>query len=192
MLSAALGVGVFAAYVRMTPSAGRVPDDLRRESTRAALAAEPPAPKVTRKPEVTIEAAPRLMVPEVQGEKVKLVRATNPLPDGDKPIVFVANETLKALKLDKARALGVHVKDGIAIIDFNSELNQGFGSSEESILIKALQMGLGQFKEVEKFQIRIDGEIVESLGHFEIVDPVDVIRPGQKTEEPETTTGEAQ
>ncbi len=53
---------------------------------------------------------------------------------------------------------------------------------EEGYLIKAIQMALGQFKDIDKFQIIVDGKAVDSLGNIDLSKPVDVIRPGQKSD----------
>jgi nitrous oxidase accessory protein NosD len=111
----------------------------------------------------------------VDGEKVKLVRVDL---QGKDEKLFVVNRTLDALKLEGAEAKKIDLAGGIAKVDLNEAILSGMGSMEEGTLLKALQMALGQFKEVELFQVTIDGKPVESLGgHLEWYDPQPVIRP---------------
>jgi hypothetical protein len=182
MLLAALGVGVFAAYVQLNPAARRVPDSVRRPDpapvVRPSESVTRPTPRHTG-PSVEIQREPELLVASVAGDHVKLVPAHGG-PKGEKPIVFVANETLRNLKLEGARAIGVEIKDRIASIDFNPKLTDGMGSMQEATVLKALQMTFGQFKEIDAFEMRIDGEVLDTLGgHFELENPVPVIRLGK-------------
>jgi len=181
LLVGAMGAVAVAAYVQSTPDARRVPDDLRKPEPAAQVSktndAEPTAARPHRQ-----DSSPRrpdqtsLMVPTLDGQNVVLRAASDGPSRGEDPKVFVANAALRAVKVDGARALGVQVKDGVAVIDFNPALEQGFGSMEEGTLIKALQMGMGQFKDVDKVQIMVEGKPIESLGHFELTDPLPVIR----------------
>jgi hypothetical protein len=54
----------------------------------------------------------------------------------------------------------------------------GIGSMQESTLITAWQVAFGQLKDVQKVQIEVDGRPIESLGHFEIDQPLSVVRDG--------------
>ncbi len=115
--------------------------------------------------------------PVIQGDDVVLASTTDQLPDGEQPAVYLANECLKAVHQDTVKANSVQIKDHIALLDFSPEIQDGFGSSQEASFIKALQVSLGQLPDVNKFQILVNGQPIESLGHFEVTDPVDVIRP---------------
>lgn len=186
MLLAALGVGVFAAYVQLTPSARTVPPELRKDGPEVTTTAAP-RPRRDRRTTRAVQRV-ELLVPALDGENVKLVPELTSAV-GDEAIVFVANGALKAMNIDDARALGVNVKDGLATIDFNAGIEKGYGSMEEATLIKALQMGLGQFKNVSRFQFRVEGRTVESLGHYEMAEPLPVIRPGKtEPDEPAPST----
>jgi hypothetical protein len=180
MLLAALGVGVFATYVQLSPAAQRVPDAIRRtDKPSVEIRQSDRGTRHTRRgPTVDVQSEPGLVVATLDGENVKLVPLKAPSKE-EKPIVYVANHTLQNLKVAGARALGVEIKERVALIDFNPALDEGFGSMEEANLIKALQMSLGQFKEIDAFQLRIEGETLDSLGHFELDTPVKVIRPGK-------------
>jgi hypothetical protein len=189
MLLAALGVGVFAAYVKLNPNAGRVPDAVRRPAIESTAPA--PTPRITHRrssgPDVSIAKQTELRLPVVKGDDVALGHAVGQVPAGEKPMVFLANATLHELRIDKARALGVQIKDRNALVDFNEALDKGYGSTEEGYLIKSLQLALGQFPEIDTFQIVINGEVKDSLGQIDLSEPITVIRPDGKEAKPSTT-----
>lgn len=191
MLVALLGVGVFAAYVKLTPPAQHVAPELHRPAETAVVAPEKHESFVREKPagpSVEVDAGPQLRVPALSGEEVKLGRKAGSVPSGVKPMVFIANETLKDLKIDKARAIGVDVHGRNALIDFNPEIEKGYGSTEEGELIKALSTALGQFPEIDTFQIVVDGKPLDTLGELDLSDPIAVIRPDGKSSVPEAPT----
>ncbi len=176
MVLAALGVGGFAMYVQNTPSARRVPDEIRRPKPEA----QPSGPRT----EIHAQPAPEnpkagLKVVQFHDGQLQLVDATSE-PSGQDPIAFVATETLHNLGVSQARAVGVDVQSGNAILDMNPEfLSQGFGSMEEGQVIEALSLALGQFPTVQTYQLRIDGEIVDSIGgHIELTEPIPVKTSG--------------
>jgi hypothetical protein len=136
---------------------------------------------------VEVQSEPGLVVATLDGDKLKLV-PLKAASKGEKPIVYVTNHVLRNLKVAGARAIGVEVKERVALIDFNPALTEGFGSMEEANLIKALQMSLGQFKEIDSFQVVIEGQVLDSLGHFEIDSPVPVIRPGKPVSDEASST----
>lgn len=118
-----------------------------------------------------------LMLPVVHGEDVVLSSAADQPAQGEEPAVFLANASLKAVHAEGARALSVQIKDRVALIDFSSEIQDGMGSSQEANFLKALQVSLGQLPDVDKVQITIGGQPIESLGHFDANEPIEVIRP---------------
>lgn len=176
MITAFLGAGVLAAYVRFTPGAAHVQ-----------------RPESISQPEVTIESRPanphrtsqtttvpdNLMIPAVQNNEVVLARPIGSIPDGVKPEVYVVNETLSSLLIDKAKVLDISVTKGLALIHCTPEIQKGYGTFEEGNLIKSIQLALGQFKQIDAYQIVVEGHIVETLGNIDLTTPVKVIRPGQ-------------
>ena len=85
------------------------------------------------------------------------------------------SKALKAKNYGEFRVLRVTVEDkGNAIIDMNNRLLQGMGSEAEADFIDTVKSAMAQFKDVNTFQIRVDGEILKSLSHFEMLDPVPV------------------
>jgi Sporulation and spore germination len=71
------------------------------------------------------------------------------------------------------RVLDVTVEKGNAVIDMNSSVRYNWGSEEEAEFINVLKDALTRFSSIDTFQIRVDGEILKSLSHFEI-NPVKV------------------
>jgi hypothetical protein len=179
MLFAALGVAVFAAYVNMTPAAQKVPPELRVQDKKPVVQSDAVTRPRTSGPAVEVEAAPELFVAKLDGDKLKLVPEKASVPQGQKPMVFALNETLKNIHAQGIKVLGVEVKDRVALLDFNPALVEGMGSMEEANLIEGLRLTLGQFKEIDKFQMRLDGEILEEVGGHDTYEaPLDVKRPG--------------
>lgn len=170
----AMGFGATAYYVSNTPSAQRVPDEIRRPVPTSSGSDEVKKPE----PDVSTSVRPEelVWVPAIRGESVMLAAEKVAVPAGADAKKFVVEQAMATCKID-ARILGVEVKGGIAALDFNQDIQKGFGSMEEAAFIKSLQLGLGQFKDVDKFQVFVDGQAIDSLGHFELSGPVDVERP---------------
>jgi hypothetical protein len=178
MVAALVGVAAFAAYVQFTPGARRVADDMRRDQTSR------PAPSVETKGEAVGEPVQQrsYLIPAVEGSDVKLATPASKAPKGIDEKVHLVSETFKALGAPEGRALKVEMKDKVAVIDVNSAvMEHGFGSMEEGQLIKALQLVLGQFPEVESFQMVSEGNPVE-FGHLDLSEPTPVVRssPAEK------------
>lgn len=64
------------------------------------------------------------------------------------------------------RLLGLTVQDGLASADFSAELITDFngGALLESYLVTAIVNTLTEFADIEKVQILVEGEVVESIG----------------------------
>ena len=175
----ALGVAGFAYYVKATPAAAHVPQEIRRK--------EAPAPSSTpqthrrsnseRSDPNTIEQSP-YKVPVISGDDVKLSAHVPLPPKGVDDRVYITTKTFESLGIDGGRALSVDLKDGIANIDVNEAFaSHGYGSTEEGQVIKALQLALGQFKDIERFTMIFEGQQLDTLGNAELTDPIPVIRP---------------
>ena len=97
-----------------------------------------------------------------------------------------ARESLNALVAAKDTPLpagselrGVKIENGLATVNFSTELKSNFhgGDTQEAQAVNSILKTLGQFPTISKVQILVDGSPVESLGgHFEISEPLDVIR----------------
>lgn len=73
------------------------------------------------------------------------------------------------------QVLGVKIRDGIADADFSGELRNSHwgGSTGEFFTVYSIVHTLAEFPGVERVQIRIEGEIVETLvGHLELGKPI--------------------
>lgn len=73
------------------------------------------------------------------------------------------------------RLLGLNIKDRIAYADFSKEIKDNFsgGSMNEGLLVNSIVLTLTQFGDVDKVQILVEGNIIESLGgHVEISEPI--------------------
>jgi germination protein M len=81
------------------------------------------------------------------------------------------------------RLLSVKINDGLATVDFSGEFQKNFhgGDEQEAQAVNSVLMTLGQFHSVDRVQFLVDGTAIDSLGgHFELNDPVDVIRPSRQ------------
>jgi hypothetical protein len=172
MVAALIGVLGFAAYVQLTPAARQVPPDLRREQVSR------PAPTVHSEAKPVQRPAPSeqtFLLPVLEGSDVKLATPASKPPEGVDEKVHLVTETFKVMGAAEARALKVEIKDKLAIVDVNAGLMEhGFGSMEEGQLVKALQLVLGQFPEIESFQLMSEGNPVE-LGHLDLSEPTPVV-----------------
>ncbi|MDQ2799700.1 MAG: GerMN domain-containing protein, partial [Armatimonadota bacterium] len=105
----------------------------------------------------------------------------DPTANGDP----VAN-TLHALLQTKDSPLApgtvlrsVSVADGLASVDFSQmPIDVLHGETRQTRALTALQKTLGQFPNISRIQISVNGKPVHNFGEFESPGPLDVIRPG--------------
>jgi hypothetical protein len=176
MLTAVLGVAVLGYYVGFVPGAARVEDNLRRSEPTVAVQG------TARNNESTpAQRQGGYRIPSVQGETLLLGRDAGTPPQGVSQEAHLVTETFKSIGIVDGRALAVQVdRDGTATVDLNRAVAQrGFGSMEESQMINALRLALGQFRPIQRILLRFEGGPVE-FGHFDLSQPVDVIR-GEST-----------
>jgi len=169
LMVAALGFGGLAYYVSTTPQAQRVPDDLRKPE---------PAKSSRNRPQVTTSATQTIHLPVVDGDKVTLSKEAVALQPGETVARRLAVAAVVANDQDRNLILGAEIKNGTAIVSLRRSMIGGIGSMQESTLITAWQVAFGQLKDVQKVQIEVDGRPIESLGHFEIDQPLSVVRDG--------------
>lgn len=85
-------------------------------------------------------------------------------------------------------ALGVSLRGiavdsgGVATLDFSQSPIKNGGEGEQSAGLNALAMTLGQFPEINRYQIKVQGRDVKTFGEFSADGPMDVIRPGAALE----------
>lgn len=84
------------------------------------------------------------------------------------------SQELKNRNMGRLRVVSVSVAKGNAVLDMNSAVLNGFGSEEEAAFIEVLRKNLSGYDSIKTFQIRVDGEILTSLSHFEMTEPVPV------------------
>ena len=175
VFAGAMGLAAMAAYVKFAPSRWH-------NSDRPSLEVAPPvrAPKQFTSDTPTKEGAEtkqtQLLAPVVEGDNVTLAGTSETIPEGQEPAVYLANLSIKAVHIENAKATSVKIENRIARIDFSPEIQDGLGSAQESNFLKALQVSLGQLPDVDKFQITVAGQPIDSLGHFDVNDPLEVIR----------------
>ena len=77
---------------------------------------------------------------------------------------------------------GLSVDGGVATVDFSqSPIKENRGEDAESAALNALARTLGQFPEINSYQVEVKGEIVKTFGEFTADGPMDVVRPGEQT-----------
>ena len=75
----------------------------------------------------------------------------------------------------KAKLLQVTVSGKVAKVDFSRELQKNFvgGSTGEEMLVGSVVNTLTEFPEIQKVQIMVDGQEVETLsGHMDLSQPL--------------------
>ncbi len=195
ILVGGVGVGALAYYVKSTPQATRVPDDLR-------IAQEDKRRPSTAPPTVEVDPPRRVEPKRAEGETVRLpvfgdeisdmelAKRQTLVPDGGDPMRFVALKVAEAAHIDGARVLGIDVRDHVAFVGYNDAVQKGMGSMEEGMFLHALQVGFGQFTDVDRVAVESEGAPLQS-GHVDLSQPLPVIRPGEKSSrEPDSTRGE--
>lgn len=192
VLFGGLGVGSAAYYVKSTPQATRVPDEVRVEKppkrrepkvavTKAeaeAEAAKPPAAAATKPIQTDTVRLPAF------GDDIAdmdLAKRETPVPGKQGAMMFLAQRIADAANFDGARVVNVDVRDHTAVIGYNAALAKGMGSMEEGAFLRALQVGFGQFTQIDRVQVESGGEPLQS-GHVDLSEPLAVIRPGQAGE----------
>lgn len=174
-LFAATVVAGLAMYVKLAP-ADKVPAQEHRDN-----AVSRPAPQidVTTKRSGAIDGRVEVFAAQPDGDGVKFTSRTVAVPDGEDAKTFAVNEFLKSSNIPDtdARLLSVSVEDRVAKLYFNAAFEGGYGTMDEGVLLEGLGRSLGQFAEVDKFEIFVDGKPLDSLGNVELESGLDVKRP---------------
>ena len=184
ILVGGLGLGTLAYYVKTTPEAARVPDEVRvlpkakRPQTSVAPVVEDEKPKVAKS---RTSRAERVRLP-VFGDDIsdmELAKGETAVPSGGDAMRYVAERIVEASHFDGTRVLDVQVRDHVAFVQFNDAVGRGMGSMQEGAFLRAFQVGFGQFADVDKVALESEGKPLES-GHVDLNEPLAVIRPGEK------------
>jgi hypothetical protein len=190
LLIAIGGAGALAWYVKNDPNAARVTGDLRRPD-------EAPAPPLVRQDQTqpSVEEQPKptqaqtVELPVIRDGKLSAETAKADVPYGKDPKLFLAEEIVKAVKLDNAQVLNVDVRNGTAVINFGKGVDGGMGSDQEGLFLSSLQQGFAQFPEVKNLELDMEGQKLDSIGgHIDLSEGLPVGSPaapsGPKPSEP--------
>lgn len=180
VLVGGLGLGTFAYYVKTTPQAAHVPDEVRvHRKEKAASKVDPPAKD---DPPVVVATKPvetdtiRLTV---LGEAdVSLSSKETTVPKGQNAMRFLAQKIADGSGIEGVRVVAVELREHVAFVDYNAAVEKGMGSMQEGMFLRALQVGFGQFAGVDRVAVEKEGQPLQS-GHVDLSEPLRVIRPGQ-------------
>ena len=76
---------------------------------------------------------------------------------------------------------GLTIENGLATLDFSrSPVSETGGEGGQGVALSSLGLTLGQFSEIEKFQIRVKGKLTTAFGEFTTDEPMAVTRPEKK------------
>ncbi len=77
------------------------------------------------------------------------------------------------------RLRGVKIADGLATVDFSREFQNNFhgGDTQEAQTVNSVLLTLGQFPNIDRVQILVEGKPIDALSQLPIASPLDVIRP---------------
>lgn len=166
-------VGGLAAYVKFTPADKVTPPEGQHVLRKG------PDIDITEHPIGTSRTKVLVFTPRYEGETLKFDSAQRDVPTGEDPRVFAVNAFLQASKIVEptARLLSVDVKDGEATLSFSEAFGGGYGTDDEHTLIDGLRTTLGQFEEIQKLLLTVEGKPIESLGSVELSGGLDVTRP---------------
>ena len=87
----------------------------------------------------------------------------------------LAHEDLFASVPQSTKLLDLAVRDTVATVNFSPEITDDFagGALMEAYLVEAIVKTLTEFPDVERVQILVDGEVIESIGgHILITQPL--------------------
>ena len=121
--------------------------------------------------------------PKATGDQDLLVARQITLLHPDAPAKDALNALLQSSHspIAPGTALrGISIDSGVATVDFSqSPVNETGGESGQSAALNSLAMTLGQFPEINTYQIQVKGQPQTSFGEFTADGPQAVIRPGE-------------
>ncbi len=167
LVAVGVGLGIYLAGQRGSSPARPVAEKPSATSETQKTTREVKIYRVVVKDnEAHLRAATRTVVAEGSAIEMALSALVEQGDDAD-----LANPIPKGTKL-----LGVDVTDGLAKVDFSREFKANFagGSEAEGLIIQVIVRTMAQFDEVKKVQILVDGKPIDSLGHADLSEPLDV------------------
>lgn len=117
-----------------------------------------------------------VMIAVRSGEGYKLVKG-QPASSEKKVYLEALNQSFKKDGFTDVRALQVEIEEDTATIDLNAAVLDGLGSEGEADFVKLLQTVISQFEEIKTFRLRVDGRVLDSLGHLDLDDPIKAVQP---------------
>ncbi len=170
--AAMLGVTGIAAYVQFAP-ANEVPKELRRQE-------EGDKPVPSKPPRAQMQTV-SIAVPRIEGDDVVFDVKPLQVPSSKDPYLVAFQSFLSQSNIApaEARLLRVDVEGGHAVLAFNGAFRAGYGSMEESMLLRGLLRTAGLFPNISTVEILVDGQPLGSLGHLEVPARVPVIRDSE-------------
>lgn len=152
---------------------------------------EIPAPAVETR---TKHAQATVLTPSMEGRKLVLTPSTETAPADEDPRVFAVNAYLKKIPATPkgAYAVGIDIRNRVAILQMTPAFaDASYGDDDESAVLTGIQATLGQFPEIDKFQFEVDGKPIESIGHADLTEPLEVTRPASPSSSAPTKPAEA-
>ena len=123
----------------------------------------------------SVEKSEPVMVAVRKGDSFLLEEGT-PATSHETRFIDSLNQSFKKVGYTDVRALKFDVEDQIATLDLNAAVLDGMGSEGEADFIKVLQVVLGQFEGIKGFKLRVDGKVLDTLGHLDLDDPISITK----------------
>ncbi len=165
ILAAGVTLGVYIAlrqYGREAPAPPRRPGTVLRKA--------PTEVKVYR---VVVENNKPLLKATVQ----KVKPGDNPVETALRALLQQAGDADLANPIPEGtRLLGVKITDGLAEVNLSREFKENFGggSMAEALIVDVILQTLRQFSEVKQVQLLVEGDVLDTLGHADLSEPLDV------------------
>ena len=161
-----LGITAIAAYIKLAPAVN-IPDNLRAK------------PVVTSTPRPVDDGHVDVIKPHAKGTDITYGSKSTEVPAGADKVVTAVNGFLETCPFvpDDARATKVTIKNREAVISFTAAFYKTYGTTDEGVVVKGLQMSLGQFPDIDHIYLEADGHPIDTLGNIELNQGLNVIRP---------------
>jgi germination protein M len=116
------------------------------------------------------------------GDDDQLVAQTVPLHSTQSPALDSLNALAKAPDSplpSGTQIRGIKLADGLATVDLSREFQTNFhgGTTEESQTVNSILETLGQFPNIDRVQILVEGKSIDALSQLPLDGPLDVIHP---------------
>ncbi len=162
---------VFAVVVVLLLVAGGVVYFLWPRSSGSNQGAATPSGSINQRDTVTI------YHPTYKNDQIGFEKNPIKVADGN-PIATAINGMLREPKLFPAgvQLLDSKVEGDTVTLDFSKELRAGYSTDEEEAVLKSISTSMGQFKELNKVRIFVEGKPIDTLGNIDLSEPMEVER----------------